>query len=99
MRVEIMQDPDKLMDEYAHRLNYNYKDALFMQYFRDRTGVQIPTGDPDVDPYRTDGKQHIIITQCRLQDCWEIFNQYGVRQEYAMQKLLEEGRRNNHADK
>lgn len=91
-RIKIIQDPEILIDEYYHRLNYDNKDTMFMRYFRERTGIQIKPGEYP-DAYDSPEEQFLIIIQCRLQDCWEIFKQPGVREEFAMECLLGDIRR------
>ena len=92
-RIEIMQDQDDLIEEYAHRLNYDHKDWLFLSYVASRTGILATAGEELLDPNNIPEYEFLLIVQCRLQDCWEIFKQPGIREEYAMRKLLEDGRR------
>ena len=72
MRVAIIQDPDILIDEYLHKLSYDLENVGFTQYFTERTGYcEPPIGWPE--PYEEPDQQHRVITQCKLQDCWEIW--------------------------
>lgn len=91
-RVEIMQDSDDLEEEYAHRLNYDHTDPVFLKYFTSRTGhVETPEYAPD--PMDTDVSYCTLIAQCRLQDCWDIFKQPGIREEFLIKMLIKEGKR------
>ena len=89
MRVTIIQDIDELTDLYAHRLDYDLGSPGFAKYVTERTGIceSHKWVDCDGEPVH----QHQFITQLKIQDCWEIWNQPGYKPIYYMAKLIQDG--------
>ena len=65
MRVAIIQDEDKLINLYAHRLDYDLNSPGFTEYVTKRTGICEPHKwlDCNVEPKH----QHQFITQLKIQ--------------------------------
>ena len=87
LRRNIIQNPDDLEDLYTHKLNYDLTSPGFVQYVTERTGIA--DSHKWLDCYAEAEHQHQLITQCKIQDCWELWNQPGYKQQYFMRKLLE----------
>ena len=83
-RLSIIQGHDELAEAYAHKLNYDPTDRLFLRYTQLRTGYYYP---PDQCPHPDDDDAD-LLDRCMLQDCWELINQPGCREEFAMEFMI-----------